>query len=752
MTERNTRVRASQIRSILPDDIESTNLPVDNYVPSYNSASGKFTWTAVAGGHDRQHSIVSELDHSDKADYIDAPLSPTILTGGIISEGTTPGTFKVTALTALLRTSASDTAPLKKITLAEQDNQDIILADTHYYIILEYNDGSPRIQISTTCGNGQTNLGIGRILREADNTIHYLNSGNRLVSGVHRLHKRASELRQQEISSGLIISDEGNKNFSISAGVIYRGINRITFSGFDTSKSSPDTFTYVYYDGDASGGGTWVYNPGQTEIDVDNYNDIATGLSSCNKYKCDWVFVHPDDGHVYIVYGQDNDTVAKINNSLVPSLPDLVDVFGVLIGRILIDGGVATFHTIEMVEDTTFTNVLVTNHNDFSNIQGGTADEHYHLTSAEHTELTQWIDNVTLGNDGKITLPNLEIDNDSDQHGIYLHQDGGLTSDRHGLFIYSDAIQNVSPLVHFHQDNANSLADVMLINNDGIGEGILIFQNGILANNKHALRVYSNENQTISPLVKFVQNSALSNKSPLEIQNEGSGKDITNGSKGFDIGSVSDAVGQAHTQNKDIRIQDNDADTKIQVEESADEDIIRFDIAETQEAQINVNGLKLKYGVAVNEFSSDGTLAGDSDLAVPTEKAVKKYVDDNVGGIQTATLGITIDAGGQEIETGYKGFIRVPYNCTITKWTLLADQSGSIKIDIWKDIYANYPPTDADSICAGDEPSISTSDKAEREPSSGWITSINAGDVIGFNVDSITDLTKVTLILEINKT
>lgn len=32
-------------------------------------------------------------------------------------------------------------------------------------------------------------------------------------------------------------------------------------------------------------------------------------------------------------------------------------------------------------------------------------------------------------------------------------------------------------------------------------------------------------------------------------------------------------------------------------------------------------------GVSVNEFSSDGTLVGDSDKAVPTEKAIKQYVD-----------------------------------------------------------------------------------------------------------------------------
>jgi len=37
--------------------------------------------------------------------------------------------------------------------------------------------------------------------------------------------------------------------------------------------------------------------------------------------------------------------------------------------------------------------------------------------------------------------------------------------------------------------------------------------------------------------------------------------------------------------------------------------------------------LQLLNGVAVDEFSTDGTLAGDSDTALPTEKAVKTYVN-----------------------------------------------------------------------------------------------------------------------------
>ena len=47
---------------------------------------------------------------------------------------------------------------------------------------------------------------------------------------------------------------------------------------------------------------------------------------------------------------------------------------------------------------------------------------------------------------------------------------------------------------------------------------------------------------------------------------------------------------------------------------------------------LNDGLISLKNGTGVNEFSTDGTLAGDSDDAVPTEKAVKTYVDAQSGG------------------------------------------------------------------------------------------------------------------------
>ena len=90
---------------------------------------------------------------------------------------------------------------------------------------------------------------------------------------------------------------------------------------------------------------------------------------------------------------------------------------------------------------------------------------------------------------------------------------------------------------------------------------------------------------------------------------------------------------------------------------------------------------------------------------------------------------------------------RVPFDCTIVGNELYADASGSIVIDIWNDTYANYPPTDADSITASAPPTLSTADKSTDTTLTGWTTSLSAGDILKFNVDSVSTVTRVTLVL-----
>jgi hypothetical protein len=111
-----------------------------------------------------------------------------------------------------------------------------------------------------------------------------------------------------------------------------------------------------------------------------------------------------------------------------------------------------------------------------------------------------------------------------------------------------------------------------------------------------------------------------------------------------------------------------------------------------------------------------------------------------------------IDGGGSTITTGVKGFIEVPVAGTIVAARALADQSGSIVVDIWKDTYTNYPPDNSDSITASAPVTISATNKSQDTTLTGWTTAVSAGDILGFNVDSITTCQRVTVSLTIRRT
>ncbi len=143
-------------------------------------------------------------------------------------------------------------------------------------------------------------------------------------------------------------------------------------------------------------------------------------------------------------------------------------------------------------------------------------------------------------------------------------------------------------------------------------------------------------------------------------------------------------------------------------------------------------------------------LSANRNITIPDKAGTIAMTSD----IPSAVISLTfiIDGGGVAITTGIKGDLTIPFAGTITEWTLLADQSGSILIDIWKDSYANYPPVDADSITASAPPTLSSVSKNQSSTLTGWTTSISAGDILRFNVDSITTCQRVTLSLKVTKT
>jgi hypothetical protein len=121
--------------------------------------------------------------------------------------------------------------------------------------------------------------------------------------------------------------------------------------------------------------------------------------------------------------------------------------------------------------------------------------------------------------------------------------------------------------------------------------------------------------------------------------------------------------------------------------------------------------------------------------------------------ILTTALAYVIDGGGSAITTGVKGDLLIPFACTINSATLQADQSGSIVVDVWKKTYAtSSPPTVANTITASALPTLSTAQSSQDAALTGWTTSVAANDMLRFNVNSATTVTRVTLTLKCTKT
>lgn len=93
------------------------------------------------------------------------------------------------------------------------------------------------------------------------------------------------------------------------------------------------------------------------------------------------------------------------------------------------------------------------------------------------------------------------------------------------------------------------------------------------------------------------------------------------------------------------------------------------------------------------------------------------------------------------------GFLEIPLGLAIMRWTIMADQVGSIVFDLWKCPYANFPPTIANTITAGLPPTLAAAQTSQSAILTGWKARITPGEILGINVNSASTVTQVTLSL-----
>jgi hypothetical protein len=162
--------------------------------------------------------------------------------------------------------------------------------------------------------------------------------------------------------------------------------------------------------------------------------------------------------------------------------------------------------------------------------------------------------------------------------------------------------------------------------------------------------------------------------------------------------------------------------------------------------------------IKINTLSAAVALDGTEVVpGVQGEGPVKVTIAQIQTLAQTGLVGaleFVIDGGGATIPTAPAGFLEVPFACTIGQADMLADRAGSIVIDVWRCTYAQFDagathPVAGDKITASAPPTISSATKSTDTTLSGWTTTLAAGDILGFNVNSITSIRRVTVSLKV---
>lgn len=100
-------------------------------------------------------------------------------------------------------------------------------------------------------------------------------------------------------------------------------------------------------------------------------------------------------------------------------------------------------------------------------------------------------------------------------------------------------------------------------------------------------------------------------------------------------------------------------------------------------------------------------------------------------------FGAVFDGGGSAIAADKKAYLRIPVTGTIVAAYIMADTTGTINVEVWKDTFAHFPPTIADKISASAPIALDSAQSAENTTLTGWTTSVTAGEVICFNVSAL---------------
>lgn len=255
---------------------------------------------------------------------------------------------------------------------------------TTKYVYIKYNGGSPTFDVSASDSFNNNTEFIGAVVTNEGGTIHIAptptNVADHAANMIQRMHDVQGIKRNNHLG-GNLVSELGTRNVAVTAGELWDRLTNSLQSAFDSSAAS--TFNRYYRDG-ASG---HTIQLAQTQWNNTQYDDGTGVLATLgvNKWGVQW-FYQTLGGDVLSVFGTaEHGSEASAEDEGVPSdVPGRISDMSILIGRLIFQKSDATATSFDSAFDSAFSAALVTDHNATAGLQGGIANEYYHLTSAEH--------------------------------------------------------------------------------------------------------------------------------------------------------------------------------------------------------------------------------------------------------------------------------------------------------------------------------------------------------------------------------
>lgn len=172
---------------------------------------------------------------------------------------------------------------------------------------------------------------------------------------------------------------------------------------------------------------------------------------------------------------------------------------------------------------------------------------------------------------------------------------------------------------------------------------------------------------------------------------------------------------------------------------SGGSDAVKLDDLAAPDDNTDLDANTARHGLLAKTVMASKKLAS-------TELGAQSWEDD------IGVLGVTIDGGGAAITTGEKACFSVPWDCEILEWTIVADQSGSISIDVWSDAPSGLPLSAADSMPGASYVPTLTSARVATGATTEWDrTGLAKDNVVAFSADDVVNVTRVTMTLRVRK-